>query len=120
MHPISVAVLRKRAQLVKLRSAVARRRQSSKKKLSSLIAYRDARKLVRITLPAASISATIRVSVAISGKSADQPTPPWARLQGLQLAFETDHSLLGGLGIKRRAQQVHHDLLQPIPLTLEI
>ena len=53
-------------------------------------------------------------------KSANQPTPPWAQLQGLQLALKPDHSLLGCLGIKRRPQQVHHELLQAIPLTLEI
>ena len=61
-----------------------------------------------------------RVSVAISGQSAYQPAPPWARLQGLQVAFKTGHSLLGTLGIKRRPQQVHHELLKAIPLALEV
>jgi len=46
--------------------------------------------------------------------------PPWARLQGLQVAFKTGHSLLGTLGIKRRPQQVHHELLKAIPLALEV
>ena len=94
--------------------------QSSKKTLSLLIPYRDARTLVRNTLPAVSISAMTRVSVAISGESTYQPAPPWARLQSLQLALKPDHSLLGGLGIKCRPQQVHRELLQAIPLTLEI
>ena len=97
-----------------------RMRQSSKKALSSLIPYRDARTLVRNTLPTVSISAMTRVSVAISGESAYQPAPPWARLHRRQLALKTNHSLLGGLGIKRRPQQVHHELLQAIPLALEV
>ena len=71
IHPISVAVLREPTLLVTLRSAVASGRHSSKKKLSSLIPYRDARTLVKNTLPAVSIRAMTRVSVAIFGKSAD-------------------------------------------------
>ena len=40
----------------------------------------------------------------ISGESACQPAPPWPGAQRVQLALKPDHSLLRGLGIKRRPQ----------------
>jgi len=95
--------------------------------------------LVRNTLPVGNIRAMTRVSIVISGESAYQSAPsckygsvpggarqlaslptPWPRPQGLKLAVKSDHSFLGGLRIKRRPQQVHCELLQAIPLALEV
>ena len=76
--------------------------------------------LVRNTLPVGNIRAMTRVSIVISGESAYQSAPPWPRPQGLKLAVKPDHSFLGGLCIKRRPQQVHCELLQAIPLALEV
>jgi len=56
--------------------------QSSPKKLSSLIPYRDARTPVMNTLPIVSISARIRVSVAISWRPVNRGSRPGTGVSG--------------------------------------